>query len=189
MKNQGQHLEELKAQVASGKRPRYLFFWGHTPKGDGSVGAECFSQWYGAPFEDGGLRYPTSEHYMMAEKARLFGDEVRLEGILRAGSPGAAKALGREVRGFSEDVWRKERFGVVLRANVAKFSQNSELRTFLVGTRARVLVEASPHDRIWGIGLDANDARAKNPLQWRGMNLLGFALMEVRDRLGGERSS
>ncbi len=121
---------------------------------------------------------------MMAEKARLFGDNENRQRILGAGSPGAAKAIGREVRGFRDEIWCQERFGIVVNANLAKFSQNPGLSTYLLGTRNRVLVEASPRDRIWGIGLDAKDPRAESPLQWKGLNLLGFALMGVREQLG-----
>ena len=177
------NLDELRALVASGKRQRFVFFWSHKPKRPDSLGAECFSQWYAAPFEEDGVRYPTSEHYMMAEKARLFGDHENRQRILCAGSPGAAKALGRRVRGFREDVWSKHRNRIVVAANLAKFSQNSDLGAYLTGTKARVLAEASPTDRIWGIGLAASDPKAENPLRWRGINLLGFALMGVRELL------
>lgn len=178
------NLDDLKKLVASGKRPRYVFFWGHTPKRQGTLGAECFSQWYGAPFEVAGVRYPTAEHYMMTAKARLFDDGEREAEVLSAPSPGAAKAVGRKVRGFREDVWTEKRFGIVVEANMGKFGSNPALREYLVGTKNRVLVEASPHDRIWGIGMAVSDSRAENPLQWRGLNLLGFALMVVRQRLG-----
>jgi len=180
------NVAELKKLAACGKRPRFVFFWGHRPKRPGLLGAECFSQWFSSPFEEDGAIYPTSEHYMMAEKARLFGDEENRARIMRAGSPGAAKAIGREVRGFHEEEWGRERYGIVVRANVAKFSHHSELRAYLIGTRNRVLVEASPKDRIWGIGLEAKDPRAGNPLQWKGLNLLGFALMKVRTRLAAD---
>jgi ribA/ribD-fused uncharacterized protein len=125
--------------------------------------------------------YRTAEHYMMAEKAKLFGDADAYLQILAAPGPKAAKALGRKVRGFSEEVWREHRFEIVTRANRAKFGQHEDLRKFLVQTGSRVLVEASPYDQVWGIGLAREDARAKNPNQWRGLNLLGFALMKVRD--------
>ncbi len=120
---------------------------------------------------------------MMAEKARLFGDSEIREKILRSGSPGAAKQLGREVRGFDQDIWERERFDIVVKGNVQKFSQNQELGKFLIDTKKRILVEASPVDRIWGIGLDATSEFANVPSKWRGLNLLGFALMEVRDYL------
>lgn len=176
-------LKQLQRQVSAGKRPHFVFFWGHTPARSGALGRECFSQWYPAPFEVDGRRYPTAEHYMMAEKAALFGDDEHREQILAAGSPSAAKALGRQVRGFRDETWVEARSAIVVRANLAKFSQNAELGTFLAGTKKRVLVEASPKDRIWGIGLAASDPRAENPLQWRGLNLLGFALMDVREQL------
>jgi ribA/ribD-fused uncharacterized protein len=117
---------------------------------------------------------------MMAEKAALFEDRATREQVLCAASPGAAKALGREVRGFDEAVWLKSRFSIVVQANEAKFGQNPELRQFLQQTGSRVLVEASPVDTIWGIGLAHDDEKANNPNLWRGLNLLGFALMQVR---------
>jgi ribA/ribD-fused uncharacterized protein len=93
------------------------------------------------------------------------------------------KALGRGVRGFEELIWRQHRVSIVVEGNYAKFSQSEPLRDFLIGTKHRVLVEASPVDKIWGIGLAGDDPRAENPLEWRGLNLLGFALMDVRERL------
>lgn len=118
---------------------------------------------------------------MMAEKAALFGDEATRRRILDAPNPGAAKVLGREVRGFDDAVWVAHRYGIVVRGTAAKFAQSPDLGAFLRATDTRVLVEASPVDRIWGIGLARDDERAGNPLRWRGLNLLGFALMEVRD--------
>jgi len=178
-------LAALQAHVRAGARPKYLFFWGHTPANASRVGKECLSQWYPAAFEVGGVRYPTAEHFMMAEKARLFGDHEAAERVLRAPHPGAAKQAGREVRNFDEGVWGELRFGIVVAGNHARFSQHPELRRFLLGTQARVLVEASPVDRVWGIGLAADDPGAADPLAWQGLNLLGFALMEVRARLAG----
>lgn len=120
---------------------------------------------------------------MMAEKARLFGDEVTRAEILKADGPKAAKQLGRSVKNFDDALWEEKRFEFVVEGNHAKFKQNPELGSFLIGTGDKVLVEASPLDRIWGIGLGANAASATDPRQWRGLNLLGFALMEVRSRL------
>jgi len=117
------------------------------------------------------------------EKARLFGaDDIRRQ-ILQSGNPGQAKALGRQIIGFKDDVWNAHRFDIVCQANRAKFSQHDDLKAFLLQTGNRVLVEASPMDSIWGIGLAQDDPRAENPLQWQGLNLLGFALMKVRDQL------
>lgn len=126
---------------------------------------------------------------MMAEKARLFGDSEAREKILGAPSPAAAKKLGRTVRGFHQQRWAKARFDIVVAGSTAKFGQNPTLAAFLVGTRDRVLVEASPTDRIWGIGLAATNAAAERPEDWRGLNLLGFALMEARRRLVASKTS
>ncbi|TDE51217.1 NADAR family protein [Nonomuraea mesophila] len=103
--------------------------------------------------------------------------------MLAAGHPGEAKALGRTVRGFDEATWNAHRYGIVVRGNIAKFGQHAELAAFLKGTSNRVLVEASPLDRVWGIGLAATDERAASPTTWLGLNLLGFALMAARDAL------
>ncbi len=130
-----------------------------------------------------GRHYRTAEHYMMAEKARLFGDSLAFDRVLASPTPGAAKAVGREIVGFDERIWLAQRFQIVVDANFAKFTQNPALGDFLANTGYRVLVEASPVDAIWGIGLAADDPRAADPLAWNGLNLLGFALMEVRARL------
>lgn len=172
-------LDNLRTRFNAGEKLKFVFFWGHQP-GKNGVTASCFSQWYEAPFMVDGLRYPTAEHFMMAEKASLFGDFATRDQVLRAASPGAAKALGRQVRGFDDGIWIKSRFSIVVRANIAKFSQNAELGHFLKQTGSRVLVEASPVDKIWGIGLAQDDAQANDPNLWRGLNLLGFALMQVR---------
>jgi len=118
---------------------------------------------------------------MMAEKAALFGDVETRSKILQAHTPGAVKALGRSIRNFDEAVWVANRFSIVVRANAAKFRQDPSLGEFLQHTSTCILVEASPVDRIWGIGLAQNDEKASNPNLWEGLNLLGFALMQVRD--------
>ena len=188
MADEPRTLNELRDAVDRGLRPKYLYFWGHQPRRDGSVGSECMRQWFAAPFEIEGVRYPTAEHYMMAEKARLFDDADVLARILEAPQPGAAKRLGREVSGYDDAAWSAARFEAVVRGTVAKFEQHEPLRTFLIGTKRRVLVEASPVDRVWGIGLAADDDRASHPSAWRGENLLGFALMEVRERISTPRA-
>lgn len=173
-------LDSLLAAVRRGQRPKYLMFWGHQSSAKGMVGKECLSQWWPAPFVVDGERYGSAEHFMMAEKARLFGDEETRRRIVAAPNPGAAKRFGREVRGFQDAVWEEARSAIVVRGNDAKFRQNPALGEFLIGTKDRVLVEASPVDRVWGIGLAADAPGADNPEEWRGLNLLGFALMKVR---------
>ena len=171
---------ELCDYINRGGQAKYLYFWGHRPPRDGDVSKACFSQWFEAAFEIDGVCYPTAEHYMMAEKARLFEDLDALARILAAPNPGAAKAAGREVRDFDDNKWIERRWEIVVAANLAKFNQNKLLGDFLVQTGDRVLVEASPVDRIWGIGLAADEPAAENPNTWNGLNLLGFALMQVR---------
>lgn len=175
--------------VNRGNRVEYIFFWGHRPRKDGRIDKSCFSQWYDSPFEVAGTHYPTAEHFMMAEKARLFADSQALGHILGARGPHEAKQLGRKVRGFNDAIWCQERYRIVVEANRAKFLQHPDLAHFLVSTGNRVLVEASPHDTIWGIGLAADDSRAGNPNLWKGLNLLGFALMEVRSELSRYETS
>ncbi|WP_116244131.1 NADAR family protein [Nocardiopsis sp. FIRDI 009] len=169
--------------TAATGRPKYVHFWGHRPPASGGVSASCLSQWWPADFTVDGTAYATAEHYMMAGKARLFDDAETAERIVAAGHPGEAKKLGRQVRGFDQATWEEARFGIVVDGNVAKFGQNPDLRSFLLGTGDRVLVEASPRDRVWGIGLSARNENAERPEHWRGLNLLGFALMEARARL------
>lgn len=171
----------------TGDRLKYLYFWGHRPQRDGSVGAGCLSQWWPAPFTVDGVTYATAEHWMMAGKARLFGDAEAERRAVAAGHPKTAKTVGRSVRGFDQAVWEAERFALVTEGSVHKFRHRPDLRAFLLGTGHRVLVEASPTDRVWGIGLAADDDRAADPAAWRGLNLLGFALMEARARLAAER--
>ncbi|MBC2867642.1 NADAR family protein [Streptomyces mexicanus] len=175
--------EALVREVRAGRTIRYLCFWGHRPRRDGQVGASCLSQWWPAPFTVDGVTYATAEHWMMAGKARLFGDAEAERQVLAAGHPAEAKKAGRLVRGFDEETWARERYGIVIEGSVHKFAAHPELREFLLNTGEKVLVEASPVDRVWGIGLAADDEAATDPERWKGPNLLGFALMEARERL------
>ncbi|MGW4791760.1 NADAR family protein [Nonomuraea sp. NPDC004297] len=173
-------VEELVAAERRGARLKYLYFWGHRPTRDGDVGKGCLSQWWPVTFTEDGHTFASAEHYMMAHKAWLFGDEESAARILRAGHPRDAKLLGRAVRDFDQAVWERQRFDIVVRGSVAKFGGHPDLAAFLLGTGERVLVEASPTDRVWGIGLTADDDRAGAPERWQGLNLLGFALMAAR---------
>ncbi|MAS95147.1 MAG: hypothetical protein CMO55_18275 [Verrucomicrobiales bacterium] len=174
---------ELIEAIALGEKPKFLFFWGHTPRVPGEVDQSCLSNWFPAPFSVGEHEYATTEHFMMAEKARLFGDREMEDAILGCTDPGKAKAFGRKVAGFDESVWNRERFAIVVEGNLAKFSQHSEMGDLLKRTGNKVIVEASPRDRIWGIGMGKSNESAEAPSKWRGENLLGFALMEVRSKL------
>lgn len=177
------NLNWIKQKLESGEEVKYLFFWRHRPSRDGTITGSCLSQWWECEFVVDDILYKSAEHWMMAEKARLFQDKEILEKIINCEPPGEAKKLGRQVRNFKIEKWNEHRYEIVKQGNHFKFEQNAELKIFLQNTKNRVLVEASPHDQIWGIGLSRDSQRAKYPSQWRGLNLLGFALMEVREEL------
>lgn len=181
-------LHRLVESATSSPSPTFRFFWHpDAPGRSRSPGGGCLSQWSPASFDVDDVTYPTAEHFMMAEKARLFGDEEIRMRIVRSRDPEEAKALGRQVRGFSSGTWASHRESVVLSGNLGKFGQNPRLEDFLLATAPDVLVEASPHDSIWGIGLAEDHPDARIPARWRGRNLLGFVLMEVRDILATRR--
>lgn len=166
-------------------RDDFVFFWGHKDR-ENRLGKACLSQWYMCQFVVRDVFFNCAEQYMMAEKAYMFGDEDVYHQILQEYNQMAIKKLGRQVRNFNDYVWKGNRMSVVIEGNLAKFSQNEELRDFLLSTGDKILVEASPKDSIWGIGLDEASPDAINPNNWKGENLLGFALMEVRDILRGD---
>ncbi|MGE4061472.1 MAG: NADAR family protein [Sphingomonadales bacterium] len=143
-----------------------------------------FSQWYeDAPFELDGIRFATAEHYMMFRKGQLFGaPDAMLQQILAA-TPRGARALGRQVPGFKEQIWRPVARTIVAAGNYAKFTQNPPALWALLETEGTTLVEAAPWDRVWGIGLAANDPRSQQRDTWLGLNWLGHTLTDVRDTL------
>lgn len=175
----------------------YLFFWEHNlpeikqsffkkifskmQKNDATK--HCLSQFFPAHFVVDATTYPSAEHYMMSEKAKLFEDFEIFSKILNTHSPHQAKALGKKIQNFDESIWEQHRFEIVVKGNFEKFSQNTELKKFLSNTGDAILVEASPIDPIWGIGMTEDNANAHDPKKWRGLNLLGFALMKVRSLL------
>jgi len=154
--------------------PKFVFFW---------KPPNAFGQWTESIFEVDGEMYSCAEQFMMAEKARLFGSEDIRQQILDSDSPRTHKQLGRQVSGFRQSVWEANREEIVFRGNLAKFTQNESLRIELLETGDRVMVEASPYDKIWGIGMRADDSRAVQPSDWKGLNLLGKVLMQVRAEL------
>jgi len=149
---------------------KFTFFW-----------SGPFSQWHPSPFEIDGVRYGCAEQYMMAEKARFFGDEMTEERIMGTTNPKAQKSFGRQVRGFQQDKWEAVARDIVKRGSRAKFDQNPGIKETLLATAGTTLVEASPYDRIWGIGLSGSDLRALDRKQWLGTNWLGEILTMVRD--------
>lgn len=173
----------MRLSIQQGQYFKYLCFWGHTPKSPQHVDASCLSQWFPAQFSVEGVAFCSAEQFMMAKKAELFKDQDIYRQILASNNPGEVKALGRKIKNYDECIWQQHRFDIVVEGNLAKFSQNSALKKYLLNTYERVLVEASPVDKIWGIGLAANHEFAQQPEHWQGLNLLGFALMQVRTQL------
>lgn len=154
----------------------HLFFWD-----------TIYSQWFGFEnkymFVDNGKHFFTAEHYMMYHKAGVFGDEETQKQILNVNCPRTVKALGRSIKNFSDEVWDKHKFDIVVRGNYLKFSQNEDLLEIMNNHKHLILVEASPVDKIWGIGLHYSDKKCLDESQWCGQNLLGKAIMEARNML------
>lgn len=157
---------------------QYVFFWGN---------ADIYSNWHPARFRMDNHTFANSEQAMMYEKAQLMGDTETAAKILKTPNPKAVKALGREVRFWNENLWETNRVRIMVKVCLAKFKSNSELTRQLLETGKRVIVEASPYDKIWGIGMRENDEGVENPKNWQGLNLLGVALMEVREILYKEQ--
>ncbi len=176
-------VESIRGMHNAGKKLDYNMFWGHQPSADGSINQSCLSQWWMEEFRYENDIYCCMEQFMMAQKAEVFGDTEIREEIMNCRKPKEIKALGRKVRGFDESVWNKVKYSIVLNGNFRKFTQNPKLREFLLSTGENILVEASPYDAVWGIRMSANNENAQNPMKWQGQNLLGFALMEVRDEI------
>ena len=153
----------------------FVFFWGGI----------C-SQWYSSWFEIDGQKFSCAEQYMMYKKALLFGDEDVANAIMRTQSPMEQKALGRKVRGFDKDKWEEHCREYVYEGNYAKFTQNPELLEELMSYGDREIVEASPEDPIWGIGMHETNPDIFDKSKWKGTNWLGEAIMRVRDELKQE---
>lgn len=150
----------------------YVFFWGGV-----------FSQWHPSSFIVDGIVYLTAEQYMMAKKALIFNDVENYNNIMDSIMPNEQKAYGRMVRGFNKEVWDRVCRKIVYDGNYAKFSQNKDMLKILLDTGNKEIVEASPEDRIWGIGLHMNDIRVHDKTKWEGTNWLGIELQRVREAL------
>lgn len=139
-------------------------------------------QWNMLPFiDDDGVQYNCAEQYMMAKKAILFKDTETYKLIMSEENPAKQKKLGRIIKNFDLKVWNKHCSEIVYQGNFLKFSQNKELFDILMKTPQTIFVEASPFDRIWGVGLGEDDPLILDPKNWKGLNLLGKVLTKLRD--------
>ena len=175
-------LSKLKTDFNKGKKIDFLFFYGHT-NDKNEITKSSLSQWYIKDFKENNLTFNCMEKYMMYNKALLFDDKKIAEEILNNNQPKAIKELGRKVSNFKDEIWDKVKYTIILKGNYYKFSQNNDLINFLLNTKNKVLVEASPYDKVWGIKMKYDNENIENPFFWQGENLLGFALMEVRDEI------
>lgn len=175
-------IDWLKSKHNSGEKIEYLFFWGHRPSKNG-ITKSCLSQWWKSDFSEDIHEYSCMEQYMMSKKALLFDDKEIFEQIMACNEPNMIKSFGRKIHNFDEKIWNDVKYSIVLNGNYLKFTQNRSLMNFLLSTDDKILVEASPYDKIWGIGMSENKERINNPNEWRGENLLGFALTEVREEI------
>jgi ribA/ribD-fused uncharacterized protein len=173
-------VEKIIENISIGYNYEYVFFW---KTDEHNISTGCFSQWQESNFIVDGYDYNCAEQYMMGQKALLFKDEETFEKILSAMHPREIKSLGREVKYFNTKIWDEEKYSIVLNGNYYKFTQNKAMMEILVSTGNKILVEASPLDKIWGIGLAENNKDIYNLNCWKGKNLLGFALMEVREEI------
>lgn len=144
----------------------------------------CYSQWFPSEFRDcNGLKFFNAEQFMMYHKAKLFNDSEIMEKIIKETNPRAIKEYGRQVKNYIDDIWVDAREEVVILGNYYKFTQNDRILKELMSSIGKELVEASPVDRIWGIGLSEHDEKCLDKSKWRGLNLLGNCLMKVREVL------
>jgi ribA/ribD-fused uncharacterized protein len=177
------HLSWLINKVDKGESLDYILFWGHIGKLSRTSGEFMLSQWHGSPFYVNEVLYKTAGHWMMARKAILFNDRDAFRKIIHADRIEEVRAISQNLKGFDEGKWSEWKYEIVKEGNFHKFHQNKKLQSYLLSTKDAILVEANPVDEIWGIGLTQEAKHARNPYAWNGLNLLGFALMEVREYL------
>jgi ribA/ribD-fused uncharacterized protein len=151
---------------------KYVFFWNG-----------IYSQWHKANMTIDGITYNSCEQYMMHQKALTFGDTEIAKLIMEETNPREQKKYGRMIKNFDKSVWDKVCLSIVIKGNYFKFSQNSDLKAALLLTGKRILVEASPVDNIWGIGMAEDDVNIEHPMCWKGLNLLGQAITIVKQEL------
>lgn len=183
------NIESLKSVKSIYEDSEMVLFWGHSPAINNVITDSCLSQWYKCKFtetytsKDGATKkvnFTSTEQYMMFRKASIFKDYEIANHILKIQNPKTIKGLGRKIKDFDEAIWDKHKVRVVIRGNYLKFSQNEELKKHLLSTGDKIIVEASPYDKVWGVGMSRGNKGIYDLNKWKGENLLGFSLMAVR---------
>ena len=154
----------------------HVYFWGGH-----------YSQWFKSPFKENGKTFPTAEHYMMYHKALLF-DPSKADQVFDTDNPKKVKALGRSLNNFNKNVWDSHCMKIVTQGNYLKFTQNPELFKQMLADNPKILVEASPVDTIWGVGLHFDDPLILDKANWKGENKLGQCLIAARELIIKERN-
>lgn len=163
----------IKKKIKMRRTDKHLFFW-----------KEFWSQWNMSSFKDRGVNYNCSEQYMMQQKALLFRDKDAAKRIMAADHPRDQQAIGREVKGYDQQLWDENKYRIVYEGNFLRFTQNPELMKKLLEVPVGIrFVEASPKDKVWGIGMAENDHGVDDERNWKGENLLGQVLTELRNDL------
>lgn len=173
------NVKNVTKRFDDGENLNFIVFNSHRPNKTGKASRNCLSNFYFVDFQIDGQKFICNEQWMMYNKAILFGDQETADKILKATVQADIKHLGREVKGFDPKVWDEHKVDIVYKGAYEKFSQNPTLKEYLLNTKDSILVEGSMTDKIWAIGR----RYSLNPHEWRGTNLLGFILMEVRENL------
>lgn len=154
------------------KNDKYFFFWKHR-----------LSQWHIVDFTVDSYTYNCCEQYMMQRKALLMNDFETAEVIMQEKNPANHQKLGRQIKNFNQEAWDRFKYNIVLDGNRARFSQSQKCRELLLATGDKEICESSPYDLIWGCGLSQDDPLILDKNNWRGQNLLGKVLTQVREEI------
>lgn len=174
-------------QIITGETPSYTCFLSDRCMQNADWDTNCFNENYYAPFKVEGIVYNTVQHWLMAQKAALFYDAVSMEKIIACKTAAHAKLLGSQIKQVDEDVWLANAYALVVKGNVHKFAQHGTLKQKLINTSHSIIVAITPNDCLWGNGMNYQPNQPFNPIKWKGANLLGYALMDVRDILLAEK--
>jgi hypothetical protein len=162
----------MNQEIKTRETETHIYFW-----------KNYLSQWHMRNFTREGIVFNCCEQFMMYSKAKLFDDKDSMKLIMESDDPYYHKKIGRQVKNYNDDIWKNVSRYVVFVGNLAKFSQNKDLKDKLLSTGKKILVEASPYDKLWGVGLDSWNDNILDEKLWQGQNWLGKELRIVREQL------